>query len=103
MRPVPLWLIREILLVIANKFENRSGAFPKYPGVAIPMREEPSTTHAKALFIKALDGQNFSPKSVLAYGDDRAQFTGWLQSIDTLQALIAQEGNYPVVYSSPAH
>jgi hypothetical protein len=27
LRPVPLWLIMEILLVIANEFGNRCGAF----------------------------------------------------------------------------
>jgi site-specific recombinase XerD len=44
------------------------------------MREEISTTHAKDLFVKALEGQNFSPKTVRAYGDDLAQFTGWLET-----------------------
>jgi site-specific recombinase XerD len=45
------------------------------------MREEISTTHAKELFVKALQGQNFSPKTVRAYGDDLAQFTGWLETV----------------------
>jgi site-specific recombinase XerD len=45
------------------------------------MREELSTTHAKALFVKALEGQNFSPKTVRAYRDDLAQFTTWLETI----------------------
>jgi hypothetical protein len=39
------------------------------------MREELLTTHAKALFVKALEGQNFSPKTVRAYRDDLSQFT----------------------------
>ena len=42
------------------------------------MREEISTTHAKDLLVKALEGQNFSPKTVRAYGDDLGQFTDWL-------------------------
>ena len=45
------------------------------------MREELSTTHAKALFVKALEGQNFSPKTVRAYRDDLTQFTTWLETI----------------------
>jgi integrase/recombinase XerD len=45
------------------------------------MREEISTTHAKDLFVKALEGQNFSPKTVRAYGDDLGQFTGWLATV----------------------
>ena len=45
------------------------------------MREELSTTHAKALFVKALEGQNFSPKTVRAYRDDLGQFTTWLETI----------------------
>ncbi|MBV8890762.1 MAG: tyrosine-type recombinase/integrase [Acidobacteria bacterium] len=45
------------------------------------MREEQSTTHAKDLFVKALEGQNFSPKTVRAYRDDLSQFTAWLETI----------------------
>jgi site-specific recombinase XerD len=45
------------------------------------MREELSKTHAKALFVKALEGQNFSPRTVRAYQDDLAQFTEWLETI----------------------
>src|SRR5689334_15948702 len=45
------------------------------------MREEVSTTHAKDLFVKALEGQNFSPKTVRAYRDDLGQFTAWLETI----------------------
>jgi site-specific recombinase XerD len=45
------------------------------------MREEISTTHAKGLFVKALEGQNFSPKTVRAYGDDLGQFTDWLATV----------------------
>ena len=45
------------------------------------MREEISTTHAKELFVKALEGQNFSPKTVRAYRDDLGQFTAWLETI----------------------
>ena len=45
------------------------------------MREEQSTTHAKDLFVKALEGQNFSPKTVRAYRDDLGQFTAWLATV----------------------
>ena len=45
------------------------------------MREEQSTTHAKELFVTALEGQNFSPKTVRAYRDDLSQFTAWLETI----------------------
>jgi len=45
------------------------------------MREEISTTHAKELFVTALEGQNFSPKTVRAYRDDLSQFTAWLETI----------------------
>jgi integrase/recombinase XerC len=45
------------------------------------MREKISTTHAKDLFVKVLEGQNFSPKTVRAYGDDLGQFTTWLETV----------------------
>ena len=62
--------------------EAAPGLFQKRPGgYHTPMREELSTTHAKALFVKALEGQNFSPKTVRAYRDDLAQFTMWLETI----------------------
>ena len=62
--------------------EVASGLFQKRPGVYhAPMREELSTTHAIVLFVKALEGQNFSPRTVRAYRDDLAQFTEWLESI----------------------
>ena len=52
------------------------GLFQKSPGCSIQrMREEISTTHAKDLFVTALEGQNFSPKTVRAYRDDLSQFT----------------------------
>ena len=62
--------------------DTAPGLFQKWPGVYhTPMREELSTTHAKALFVTALEGQNFSPKTVRAYRDDLAQFTTWLETI----------------------
>ena len=45
------------------------------------MREENTTTHAKGLFVKALEGQNFSPKTVRAYRDALSQFTTWLETV----------------------
>jgi site-specific recombinase XerD len=45
------------------------------------MREGISTTHGIDVFVTALEGQNFSPKTVRAYADDLAQFTGWLATI----------------------
>ncbi len=38
-----------------------------------------STTQALQIFLRALEGQNFSPKTLRAYGDDLAQF---LQFVD---------------------
>jgi site-specific recombinase XerD len=45
------------------------------------MQEKTSTTQGIDNFIKALQGQNFSPKTIRAYHDDLTQFAGWLQSI----------------------
>jgi site-specific recombinase XerD len=45
------------------------------------MQQNASTTQGIDIFIKALQGQNFSPKTIRAYHDDVAQFTEWLQSI----------------------
>jgi site-specific recombinase XerD len=73
----------EILLVIANDFGDRAGAFPKQgSGVSIQrMREKLSTTQCMDVFVTALEGQNFSPKTVRAYHDDLSQFLQWLESI----------------------
>jgi site-specific recombinase XerD len=45
------------------------------------MREGISTTHAIDVFVTALEGQNFSPKTVRAYRDDLTQFAAWIESI----------------------
>src|SRR2546421_6366536 len=45
------------------------------------MQEKPLTTEAIDVFIKTLQGQNFSPKTIRAYHDDLAQFAGWLQTV----------------------
>jgi hypothetical protein len=45
------------------------------------LREEVSTTHAIDVFVTALEGQNFSPKTVRAYRDDLVQFAQWISSI----------------------
>jgi site-specific recombinase XerD len=45
------------------------------------MQEKPLTTEAIHIFIKTLQGQNFSPKTIRAYHDDLAQFAGWLQTV----------------------
>jgi site-specific recombinase XerD len=45
------------------------------------MKETFSTTQLISAFTRTLAGQNFSPKTIRAYGDDVAQFAGWLQSI----------------------
>jgi integrase/recombinase XerC len=45
------------------------------------MREGISTAHGIDVFVTALEGQNFSPKTVRAYADDLAQFTGWLATV----------------------
>jgi site-specific recombinase XerD len=38
-----------------------------------------TTTQSLQLFLRALQGQNFSPKTLRAYGDDLTQFLGWVQ------------------------
>jgi site-specific recombinase XerD len=37
-----------------------------------------TTTQSLALFLRALQGQNYSPKTLRAYGDDLAQFLAWV-------------------------
>ncbi len=37
-----------------------------------------TTTQSKELFLTALRGQNYSPKTLRAYGDDLAQFVEWV-------------------------
>ncbi len=39
---------------------------------------EMTTTQSKELFFTALKGQNFSPKTIRAYGDDLTQFIQWV-------------------------
>ena len=38
-----------------------------------------TTTQSLQLFLRTLQGQNFSPKTVRAYGDDLAQFLAWVE------------------------
>jgi site-specific recombinase XerD len=38
-----------------------------------------TTTQSLQLFLRTLQGQNFSPKTLRAYGDDLTQFLGWVQ------------------------
>lgn len=45
------------------------------------MNEKVSTTQLIGVFARTLAGQNFSPKTIRAYGDDLSQFAGWLQSV----------------------
>jgi integrase/recombinase XerC len=40
---------------------------------------EMTTTQSLQLFLRALQGQNFSPKTLRAYGDDLHQFLEWVQ------------------------
>src|SRR5262245_15147080 len=40
---------------------------------------EMTTTQSLALFMRALQGQNYSPKTLRAYGDDLHQFLGWVE------------------------
>jgi site-specific recombinase XerD len=37
-----------------------------------------TTTRSLELFLRALQGQNYSPKTLRAYGDDLRQFLGWV-------------------------
>jgi integrase/recombinase XerC len=39
-----------------------------------------TTTQSVQLFLRALQGQNFSPKTVRAYGDDLTQFLAWVEN-----------------------
>jgi site-specific recombinase XerD len=73
----------EILLVIANEFGRLSGDCPE-TGRAVIMfltKETASTTQLITVFTRTLSGQNFSPKTIRAYGDDLSQFAEWLKSI----------------------
>jgi integrase/recombinase XerC len=38
-----------------------------------------TTTQALQIFLRALEGQNFSPKTLRAYGDDLAQFLAFVE------------------------
>src|SRR5687767_6625723 len=38
-----------------------------------------TTTQSLKIFLRALQGQNYSPKTLRAYGDDLAQFLGWVE------------------------
>ena len=38
-----------------------------------------TTTQSIQLFLRALQGQNYSPKTLRAYGDDLAQFLAWVE------------------------
>jgi site-specific recombinase XerD len=38
-----------------------------------------TTTQSLQIFLRALQGQNFSPKTLRAYGDDLTQFLAWVQ------------------------
>jgi integrase/recombinase XerC len=38
-----------------------------------------TTTQSLHIFLRALQGQNYSPKTLRAYGDDLNQFFGWVQ------------------------
>jgi site-specific recombinase XerD len=40
---------------------------------------EITTTQSLQLFLRALQGQNFSPKTLRAYGDDLTQFLSWVE------------------------
>ena len=38
-----------------------------------------TTTQSLQLFLRALQGQNYSPKTLRAYGDDLHQFLTWVE------------------------
>jgi site-specific recombinase XerD len=38
-----------------------------------------TTTQSRELFLRALQGQNYSPKTLRAYGDDLSQFLEWIK------------------------
>ena len=39
-----------------------------------------TTTQSRELFLRALEGQNYSPKTLRAYGDDLRQFLSWIET-----------------------
>jgi site-specific recombinase XerD len=41
--------------------------------------QDVTTTQSRELFLRALQGQNYSPKTLRAYGDDLAQFLAWVK------------------------
>jgi integrase/recombinase XerC len=52
--------------------EDRSEAYDQF-------MQDMTTTQSLQIFLRALQGQNFSPKTLRAYGDDLHQFFGWVQ------------------------
>jgi len=38
-----------------------------------------TTTQSLKIFLRALQGQNYSPKTLRAYGDDLMQFLRWVE------------------------
>jgi site-specific recombinase XerD len=38
-----------------------------------------TTTQSREIFLRALQGQNYSPKTLRAYGDDLTQFLAWVE------------------------
>jgi site-specific recombinase XerD len=41
--------------------------------------QDMTTTQSRELFLRALQGQNYSPKTLRAYGDDLRQFLEWVE------------------------
>jgi site-specific recombinase XerD len=55
---------------------RRSQEFFNYLRAMIEM----ATTQSRELFLRALEGQNYSPKTLRAYGDDLRQFLSWIET-----------------------
>jgi site-specific recombinase XerD len=56
-----------------------SGVLRQRPGEYHQFMQNLTTTQSLELFLTALRGQNYSPKTLRAYGDDLRQFLGWVQ------------------------
>jgi integrase/recombinase XerC len=55
------------------------GVLRRRPGAYDQSMNDITTTQSLELLLTALRGQNYSPKTLRAYGDDLRQFLGWVQ------------------------
>jgi integrase/recombinase XerC len=76
---VLLWLIMEKSLIIAKCLKGTLGLGNQTDEAYHTAMLHMTTTQSLKIFLLALQGQNYSPKTLRAYGDDLAQFLGWVE------------------------